>query len=63
MRSIQAPNHSAAGKTSFYYKHFQPKGYAHVNQDTLKSRDACLRKVRETISLSRSGVVVGEFCK
>ncbi|GAA5905538.1 polynucleotide 3'-phosphatase [Sporobolomyces salmoneus] len=39
-----------AGKTSFYAKHFQPKGYVHINQDTLRTRDACVRLLRETLS-------------
>ncbi|PRQ72955.1 Polynucleotide kinase 3 phosphatase-domain containing protein [Rhodotorula toruloides] len=39
-----------SGKTSFFKKHFEPKGYVHVNQDTLKTRDACVRLVRKCLS-------------
>ncbi|GAA5829209.1 hypothetical protein JCM3766R1_001018 [Sporobolomyces carnicolor] len=39
-----------AGKTSFYQKYFQPKGYVHINQDTLRTRDNCVKLLRETLS-------------
>lgn len=57
------PPHSAAGKTTFYQTHFQPKGYVHVNQDTLKSRDACLSEVRRTVESGTRGCVVGELAR
>ncbi|GAA6008634.1 hypothetical protein JCM10207_007186 [Rhodosporidiobolus poonsookiae] len=41
-----------SGKTSFFKKHFAPQGYKHINQDTLKSRPACLKAVRECLSAS-----------
>ncbi|GAA5877857.1 hypothetical protein JCM16303_000262 [Sporobolomyces ruberrimus] len=39
-----------AGKTSFYKKHFYPEGYVHINQDTLRNRDACVKLLRDTLS-------------
>ncbi|KAI5474580.1 bifunctional polynucleotide phosphatase/kinase [Pseudohyphozyma bogoriensis] len=39
-----------AGKTSFYNEHFKPRGYVHVNQDTLKTRTACLNLVRTSLT-------------
>lgn len=47
----------AAGKTSFFRKHFAPQ-YQHVNQDILKSRDKCLA-VAEQLLLAGRPVVVG----
>lgn len=32
-----------AGKSTFYRKYLEPLGYERVNQDTLKSRDKCVR--------------------
>lgn len=32
-----------AGKSTFYWRHLQPLGYERVNQDTLKTRDKCLK--------------------
>ncbi|KAG8910663.1 hypothetical protein FRC01_006202, partial [Tulasnella sp. 417] len=47
----------AAGKTSFYKRHFAPAGYVHVNQDTLKTKPKCLAAVREAIAKGQSCVV------
>ncbi|BGP14822.1 hypothetical protein JCM10213_001812 [Rhodosporidiobolus nylandii] len=41
-----------SGKTSFFTKHFAPQGYVHINQDTLKTRPACLNLVRACLSSS-----------
>ncbi|CAL1703869.1 unnamed protein product [Somion occarium] len=45
------------GKTSFYRRHFEPSGYVHVNQDTLKSRDKCIKAVEIAVQDGRSCVV------
>lgn len=45
------------GKTSFYRKHFEPADYVHVNQDTLKSRDKCIKRVEQILKEGRSCVV------
>ncbi|GAA5890202.1 hypothetical protein JCM5296_002848 [Sporobolomyces johnsonii] len=47
-----------SGKTSFYKRHFAPKGYVHVNQDTLRTRDACLKAVRAALSSTPPASVV-----
>ncbi|GAA5835725.1 hypothetical protein JCM11251_007409 [Rhodosporidiobolus azoricus] len=41
-----------SGKTSFFQTYFAPKGYVHVNQDTLKTRPACINLVRASLSSS-----------
>ncbi|KAF2441653.1 PNK3P-domain-containing protein [Karstenula rhodostoma CBS 690.94] len=38
-----------AGKSSFYWRHLQPLGYARVNQDILKTREKCMRAAEELI--------------
>jgi len=45
------------GKSSFYRRHFQPIGYKHVNQDTLKTRDKCIKAVEQALSNGESCVV------
>ncbi|KAH9830982.1 PNK3P-domain-containing protein [Rhodofomes roseus] len=45
------------GKSSFYMKHFQPADYVHVNQDTLRTRDKCVKAVREAVQEGNSCVV------
>ncbi|KAI0075790.1 PNK3P-domain-containing protein [Panus rudis PR-1116 ss-1] len=45
------------GKTSFFRKWFQPLGYIHVNQDTLRSRDRCIKAVKDAIQAGKSCVV------
>ena len=47
----------ASGKTYLFNRLFAPANYAHVNQDTLRTRDKCLRVVAETINSSQSCVV------
>jgi bifunctional polynucleotide phosphatase/kinase len=48
----------ASGKTSLFRKNFSPK-YKHINQDTLKTRDKCLR-VAEDYLQSGTSVVIGK---
>ncbi|TKY86240.1 hypothetical protein EX895_005065 [Sporisorium graminicola] len=47
----------ASGKTFLYNRTFTRADYAHVNQDTLGSRDKCLRVVADTIASHQSCVV------
>ncbi|KAF2461511.1 polynucleotide kinase 3 phosphatase-domain-containing protein [Lineolata rhizophorae] len=37
----------ASGKSTFYWKVLKPLGYERVNQDTLKTRDKCLKQAEE----------------
>ena len=52
----------ALGKSSFFRTHFAPADYLHVNQDTLKTRDRCVKAVDEALKERRS-VVVGKVPK
>ncbi|KAF6764952.1 polynucleotide kinase 3'-phosphatase [Ephemerocybe angulata] len=45
------------GKTSFFRKHFQAAGYAHINQDTLKTRAKCVSAVVDAVKGGKSCVV------
>jgi ABC-type polar amino acid transport system ATPase subunit len=47
-----------AGKSTFFRRHLQPLGYERVNQDTLKSRDKCVRVAREFLGHGKS-VAIG----
>jgi adenylate kinase family enzyme len=33
----------ASGKSTFSKKYFTPYGYVHINRDTLKTQDKCLK--------------------
>ncbi|KAI8934015.1 hypothetical protein NX059_008783 [Plenodomus lindquistii] len=46
-----------AGKSSFYWKHLQPLGYARVNQDILKTRDKCVKAATALLEEGTSVVV------
>jgi len=46
------------GKTTLYKRHFEPAGYEHINQDTLKTKAKCLNAVEAALKAGRS-VVVG----
>lgn len=46
-----------AGKSTYYWKHLQPMGYARVNQDILKTRDKCLKVAAQTVEDGVSVVV------
>ena len=48
-----------AGKSTFYWRHMQPLGYERVNQDTLKTRDKCLKVATQILEeKGGKGVVV-----
>ncbi|MCJ1374282.1 hypothetical protein MMC20_005514 [Loxospora ochrophaea] len=46
-----------AGKSTFYWKKLKPLGYERVNQDTLKTREKCLKVASECLSTGKSVVV------
>ena len=47
----------ASGKSSFVKKHLVEKGYVYVNQDTLKTRDNCVKACKTALA-SGSSVVI-----
>lgn len=47
-----------SGKSTFYRRNLQPLGYERINQDTLKSREKCLKVARELLGKGKS-VAVG----
>jgi bifunctional polynucleotide phosphatase/kinase len=47
----------ASGKSFHAQQHLIPHGYVHINQDTLKSKDKCLKLCREALELGKSVVV------
>ncbi|MCJ1286991.1 hypothetical protein MMC26_006338 [Xylographa opegraphella] len=46
-----------AGKSTFYWNKLQPLGYERVNQDSLKTRDRCLKVAFDHLSFGRSVAV------
>ena len=47
----------ASGKSSFYREHLATKGYKHVSQDILKSKDKCLSSTEHLLTTGKSVVV------
>ncbi|MCJ1258884.1 hypothetical protein MMC24_006718 [Lignoscripta atroalba] len=47
----------AAGKSSFYWRNLKPLGYERINQDTLKTRDRCLKIASEYLSSNKAVVI------
>jgi bifunctional polynucleotide phosphatase/kinase len=48
------------GKSSFYGRHFEPAGYVHVNQDTLKTRLKCIKAAEQALE-SGQNCVIGQL--
>ncbi|KAK3934695.1 polynucleotide kinase 3 phosphatase-domain-containing protein [Diplogelasinospora grovesii] len=46
-----------AGKSTFYWKYLKPLGYERVNQDTLKSKDKCLKAAADLLKEGESVVI------
>lgn len=46
-----------AGKSTFYWNHMKPLGYARVNQDILKSREKCMKVATQLLEDNTSVVV------
>ena len=46
-----------SGKSTFYTKHMKPKGYIHVNRDTLGSWQKCVTECSRILSAGKSVVV------
>ncbi|KAI9733233.1 MAG: hypothetical protein M1834_003317 [Cirrosporium novae-zelandiae] len=46
-----------AGKSTFYWNYLEPLGYERVNQDTLKSRDKCVKQAKLCLSDAKAVVV------
>jgi len=47
----------ASGKSTFARTYFAPAGYAIVNQDTLKTKDKCIKVAKESLSQKKSTVI------
>lgn len=49
----------AAGKSTIYFKFLKPLGYERVNQDTLKTREKCVKAAEEHLAAGKS-VAIGQ---
>jgi len=47
----------ASGKSSFSKKYFVPKGYVHVNQDTMKTKAVCLKAAKKALEDGKSVII------
>jgi bifunctional polynucleotide phosphatase/kinase len=47
----------ASGKSSFAERYFVPHGYNRINQDTLKTKDKCVRTAKEALAAGKSIVI------
>jgi bifunctional polynucleotide phosphatase/kinase len=46
-----------SGKSHFAKKHLLPEGYVHINQDTLKTADKCLKTAEKELQMNHSVVI------
>jgi len=46
-----------SGKSTFYHNYFKNKGYGHVNQDTLKTEQKCVKVMEDFLSNKNSCVI------
>ncbi|KAI9493014.1 polynucleotide kinase 3 phosphatase-domain-containing protein [Zychaea mexicana] len=54
---IVCVGYPASGKSNFCKKYVVPKGYAYVNQDTLKTRDRCMKACQQALSEGKSAII------
>ncbi|KAI8145050.1 polynucleotide kinase 3 phosphatase-domain-containing protein [Fennellomyces sp. T-0311] len=54
---IVCVGYPASGKSSFCKKYIVPKGYVYVNQDTLKTRDKCIKACQQALSEGKSVII------
>ncbi|KAJ3281482.1 hypothetical protein HK104_011446 [Borealophlyctis nickersoniae] len=47
----------ASGKSSFARRHLISRGYIYINQDTLKTRDKCVKACRDALKQGKSVVI------
>ncbi|KAF5330357.1 hypothetical protein D9619_005663 [Psilocybe cf. subviscida] len=45
------------GKSTFFKQYFEPAGYIHINQDTLKTREKCVKVMKEALADGKSCVI------
>lgn len=57
MEVVLFVGYPASGKSTFYKRYFEPQGYKHINQDTLKTRAKCLKMVETCLNAGESCVV------
>eukprot|EP00567_Pseudictyota_dubia_P014558 CAMPEP_0197449498 /NCGR_PEP_ID=MMETSP1175-20131217/21799_1 /TAXON_ID=1003142 /ORGANISM="Triceratium dubium, Strain CCMP147" /LENGTH=410 /DNA_ID=CAMNT_0042981649 /DNA_START=99 /DNA_END=1331 /DNA_ORIENTATION=+ len=44
----------ASGKSSLYRNHFAPVGYAHINRDTMGTKEKCLKEAKRALESGKS---------
>lgn len=51
-----------SGKSTFFWNHLKPLGYERINQDTLKSRDKCVKVAQEELNSGNSVAIGMQHC-